>query len=104
LNSSKKGEEEEQGKGIYLFLINKTKLDQTSFEMFTYKQRNFGFIVIKKKQNKVGEVPTSPSDGTKKTKKSKGFQKKFNNGVQIKTKCFSEDQTSLQHSSPIEPK
>jgi len=43
--------------------------------MFIYKQRNFGFIVIKKKQNKVGEVPTSPSDGTKKKPKNpKGFK------------------------------
>jgi hypothetical protein len=52
--------------------------------MFTYKQRNFGFIFIKKKQNKVEEVPTSPSDGTKKSRKNPSDFKKNSTTVNPK--------------------
>jgi hypothetical protein len=43
--------------------------------MFTYKEINFEFNVIKKKQNKFGEVPTSPSDGIKKNQKILGISR-----------------------------
>jgi hypothetical protein len=63
-----------------------------------------GSLSLRRNKTKSGKFQPPQVMALKKTKKSKEFQKSFNNGVQIKTNCFLEDQTSPQHSSPIEPK